>query len=94
MEIDIDIDEIICSCSRSEKRDLYKALLEDGEVLSAKEKMEKMQEERLAEEFMLMEELGAMTPFELKKTLCNLLGIGTYTDEQALREKLEPIIKA
>ena len=43
MEIDIDIDDIICSCSRSEKRDLYKALLEDGEVLSAKEKMEKMQ---------------------------------------------------
>ena len=33
MEIDIDIDDIIMSCSKREKKDLYKALLEDGDVL-------------------------------------------------------------
>ena len=39
MEIDIDIDDIIMSCSKREKKDLYKALLEDGDVLSEKEKI-------------------------------------------------------
>lgn len=94
MEIDLYIDDIISSCSRSEKIDLYKALLEDGEVLSSKEQMEKELEEKRAQEFLLMQELEAMSPYELKKTLCNLFGIGTYTDEAALRERLEEIIKA
>lgn len=94
MDINIDIDDIICSCSRREKIDLYRALLEDGDVLSSKERMEKEEEERRAEEFMLMRELEAMTPYELKKTLCRLLGVGSYTDERALRERLETIIKS
>lgn len=94
MEIDIDIDDIITSCSKREKKDLYKALLEDGYVLSEKEKMQKEREERQAEEFQLMQTLEAMNQYELKQTLCNLLGVATYTDEAALRKALEPIIKA
>ena len=94
MEIDIDIDDIITSCSKREKKDLYKALLEDGDVISEKEKMQKEREEQLAEEFHLMQTLEAMSRYELKQTLCNLLGVATYSDEAALREALEPIIKA
>lgn len=94
MEIDIDIDDIITSCSKREKKDLYKALLEDGDVLSEKEKMQKEREERQAEEFHLMQTLEAMSQYELKQTLCNLLGVATYSDEAALRKELGPIIKA
>lgn len=94
MEIDIDIDDIIMSCSKWEKKELYKALLEDGDVLNEKEKMAKEREEQLAEEFHLMQTLEAMSKYELKQTLCNLLVVGSYTDEAALREKLETIIKA
>ena len=94
MEIDIDIDDIIMSCNKREKKGLYKALLEDGDVLSEKEKMQKEREEQLAEEFHLMQTLEAMSRYELKQTLCNLLGVATYSDEAALRKALEPIIKA
>ena len=94
MEIDIDIDDIIMSCSKRERIDLYKALLEDGDVLSEKEKMQKEREEQMAEEFHLMQTLEAMSLYELKQTLCNLLGVATYSDEAALRKALEPIIKA
>ena len=94
MEIDIDIDDIITSLSRLEKRKLYRALLEDGDVLSEKEKIQKEREEHLAEEFHLMQILEAMSQYELKQTLCNLLGVATYSDEAALRKALEPIIKA
>ena len=38
MVITIDIYDIINSCSRSEKRDLYNELLEDEECLSDKER--------------------------------------------------------
>lgn len=94
MEIDIDVDDIIMSCSKREKKELYKALLEDGNVLTEKERIEKQREEQLAEEFHLMQTLEAMSKYELKQTLCNLLGVGSYTDEAGLREKLEAIIKA
>lgn len=94
MEIDIDIDDILASCSKREKKDLYKALLDDGDVLSEKERMQKEREEELAQEFHLMQTLEAMSRYELKQTLCNLLGVATYSDEAALRKALEPIIKA
>jgi len=94
MEIDIDVDDILMSCSKREKKDLYKALLEDGDVLSEKEQMQKEREEQQAEDFHLMQTLEAMSRYELKQTLCNLLGVATYSDEAALREALEPIIKA
>ena len=94
MEIDIDINDIIMSCSKLEKKDLYMALLEDGDVLSEKEKIQKEREERQAEDFHLMQTPEAMSQYELKQTLCNLLGVATYSDEAALRKALEPIIKA
>lgn len=94
MEINIDIDDIITSCSKREKKDLYKALLEDGDVIGEKEKIQKEREEQLAEDFYLMQALEAMSLYELKQTLCNLLGVATYSDEAALRKALEPIIKA
>jgi len=94
INIDIGIDDIISSCSKREKKELYKELLEDGDVLSEKEKMEKKREEQLSEKFHLMQTLEAMSRYELKQTLCNLLGVATYTDEAALRKALEPIIKA
>ena len=94
INIDIGIDDIISSCSKREKKELYKSLLEDDDVLSEKEKMEKKREEQLAEKFHLMQTLEAMSRYELKQTLCNLLGVATYTDEAALRKALEPIIKA
>lgn len=87
MEIEIDIDNIIMSCSRLEKVKLYKALLEENDVLIEKERIE----EQITANFRALE---AMSKYELKKTLCNLLGVGCYTDEAALREKLEEIIKA
>ena len=92
--MEIDIDDIITSCSKQEKIDLYKALLEDGYVLSEKEKIQKEREEDLAQEFHLMQTLEAMSQYELKQTLCNLLNVATYSDEAALRKALEPIIKA
>ena len=67
---------------------------EDSDVLSEKENMQKEREEQMAEDFHLMQTLEAMSRYELKKTLCNLLGVGTYSDEAALRKALEPIIKA
>ena len=94
MELNIDIDDIINSCSIREKKDLYQALLEDGVCLSERERLERLRQERLENEFMLMRELEGMTPFELKKTLCNLLGVGSYTDDESLRERLEPVITA
>lgn len=94
MDIEIDIDDIIASCSRLEKVKLYQALVEENDVLIEKERIEKQREEQMAEKFYLMQSLEAMSKYELKKTLCNLLGVGCYTDEAALREKLEEIIKA
>ena len=63
-------------------------------MLSEKEKMQKEREEQMAEDFHLMQTLEAMSRYELKQTLCNLLNVGTYSDEAALRKALEPIIKA
>ena len=94
MELNIDIDDIINSCSIREKKDLYQALLEDEVCLSERERLERLRQERLENEFMLMRELEGMTPFELKKTLCNLLGVGSYTDNESLRERLEMVITA
>lgn len=94
MEIGIDIDDILSSCSRREKKELYDALIEDGEFLTQKEQAEKKREEEQREKFILMETLQAMSHYELKQTLCNLLNVCSYCDEQGLRTALEPIIKA
>ncbi len=94
MYIDIDIDDILCSCSRREKRELYEALIEDGTCLSDKEQQQKKCEERQRENFLLMETLQAMDNYTLKRTLCDLLGVPTLHDPDALRQALEPIVTA
>lgn len=93
-EFHLSIDDIISSCSRREKKELWQALLEDDDLLTAEERRKREEEEKRQAEFMLMERLQAMSPYELKQTLCNLLNIGNYTDEQGLRTALEPIVKA
>jgi hypothetical protein len=40
------------------------------------------------------EVLEHMPPYELKKALCNALMVGSYVDDDKLREKLEAIITA
>ena len=94
MQIDIDIDDILWSCSKWEKEELYKALVEDGDCLSAKEQQQKKREEQQREKFLLMETLQAMDNFTLKRTLCDLLGVPTLHDPDALRKALEPIVTA
>ena len=94
MELTIDIDDIIFSCSKHEKKELYEALIDDGDCLEDNEKRAKEAEEKQREEFFLMETLQAMDPYELKKTLCTLLGVPSYNDAAALRTALEPIINA
>ena len=94
MEITVDIDDIVFSCNKREKKELYQALIADGDCLEDNEKRVKETEEKLREEFLLMETLQAMDPYELKKTLCTLLGVSSYNDVAALRTALEPIINA
>lgn len=91
---ELDVDDIISGCSRREKKELWKALLEDDDLMTAEERRKAEQEEKRQEEFMLMERLAAMSQYELKQTLCNLLNVASYYDEQGLRTALEPIIKA
>ena len=94
MDLTIDLDDVLESCSRQEKKELYKLLLQDPMVVSDKERLEKERQEKLEMDFVLMSELEKKNPYELKQVLCNLLNVGSYTDEQTLREKLEVIIKA
>lgn len=93
-EFHLSIDDIISSCSRREKKELWQALLEDDDLLTAEERRKAEEEEKRQAEFMLMERLQAMSRYELKQTLCNLLGVGSYTDEPALRAALEQVITA
>lgn len=85
-EFHLSIDDIISSCSRKEKKELWQALLEDDDLLTAEERRKAELEEKRQAEFMLMERLQAMSRYELKQTLCNLLGVGSYTDEPALEQ--------
>lgn len=94
MNIDIDIDEILWSCSRLEKRELYEALIEDGACLSDNEQQQKEREEQQRKNFLLIETLQAMDNYTLKRTLCDLLGVPTLYDPNALRQALEPIVTA
>lgn len=94
MEINITVNDVIFSCNRREKKELYKALMEDDDLFEEDERRRHEAEEKRAEEFMLMDRLNAMSPYELKQTLCNLLNVGSYADEQGLRTALEPVIRA
>lgn len=83
VRVDVDIEEIIDSMSDSEKEDLYEELSEEFGYKSA------IDSNNDVENY-----LRKMTPYELKKVLCNVLNIASYLDTEALRAKLEPIITA
>lgn len=93
-EFHLSIDDIISGCNRREKKALWQALLEDDDIMTDEERRKAELEEKRQAEFMLMDRLQAMSPYELKQTLCNLLGVGSYTDEPALRAALEQVITA
>lgn len=94
VSVDIDVDSIVYDLSRKEKKRLLQYLLADNELMTEKERIEKERDDRLAEEFRLMQALEGMSLYELKKTLCNLLDVPSYADEDGLRAALEKIIKA
>lgn len=89
VDVDVDVDDILDGCGILEKKELLRSLLDDDEIASKEEKMEKKRSDEQA----LMRTLERMSFYELKKLLCNLLGVYNYNDEQALRDALEPIIK-
>jgi hypothetical protein len=82
---DVDIDDIVDAMSDKEKRELYEVLADE---LSDKPAIEVDENNDIADY------LRDMTPYELKKVLCNVLGIPSYVDTEALRAKLEPVITA
>lgn len=94
MEVEIDIDDILRSCSKREKRELYEALRKDtavlteSEALSMQTVMTRLKHEGIAQA------LQTMWPYEIKRILCNALDVASYCDEQGLRNALEKIIKA
>lgn len=94
VSVDIDVDSIVYDLSRKEKKRLLQYLLADNGLMTEKERLEKERDDRLAEEFRLMQALEGMSLYELKKTLCNLLDVPSYADEDGLRAALEKIIKA
>ena len=94
VSVDIDVESIVYDLSRKEKKRLLQYLLADNELMTEKERLEKERDDRLAEEFRLMQALEGMSLYELKKTLCNLLDVPSYADEDGLRAALEKIIKA
>ena len=93
-DIDLDVDDILMGCSKREKRELLDALLEDGDLADTKEAKDKERKEREAQRREVMDYLGELSPFELNRMLCDVLGIFPYCNKQALREKLEEIINA
>ena len=85
VDVDVDIDDVIGAMDEEEKRELYEEL---GEELEERGNI------TLDDDFNVEQYLGEKPAFELKRILCNALGVPSYYDEQALREKLEPVIKA
>lgn len=94
INVDIDIDDVLNAISTWEKRKLMEALSENTGILSEKDQniQNKMVKQSGCLEF--MQHLRSLTPYELKKTLCDLLNVPSYHDEQALRTALETVIKA
>lgn len=83
--IDVDIDDVLAAMNEKEKRELYESLgeeLDEGSNIT------------FDDDFDVAVYIQNMTAFDLKRILCTALDVPNYYDEQALREKLEPIIKA
>ena len=82
VDIDLDIDDIIAEMSNDEKVDMYNEL--------AKE----LDHAEYDESFNAAGYLSQLSPFEIKKVLCNALGVPSYHEDELLRNALEQIIKA
>mgnify|MGYP007069868470 CR=1 FL=1 len=85
IEVYVDVDDVIDCLSEKEKNELCQRLCGREEKKKAAPK---------EEGFDAVSHLGQLSLWELKKLLCNTLGVSSYYDEIALREKLEEIIKA
>ena len=83
--IDVDVDDVIDAMSETEKRELYEQL---GDELNEDSNI------TVDDDFNVGQYLESVSAYDLKKILCIALNVPTYCDEQALREALEPIIKA
>ena len=94
MEVEIDIDDVLRSCSKSEKRELYEALRKDTAVLTESEALMAQAEKTRLKREGIAQVLSTMWPHEIKRILCNALDVASYCDEQGLRTALERIIKA
>ena len=91
MDIDIDVDDILWSASKSEKRELLDALLEDSNLADTKAARQKEKETRLMERQEVLNYLRQADGYGLKRLLCDMLGL-LYSDTERLREELEQII--
>ena len=91
MDIDIDVDDILWSASKSEKRELLDALLEDSNLADTKAARQKEKETRLMERQEVLNYLRQADGYGLKCLLCDMLGL-LYGDTERLREELEQII--
>lgn len=94
MEVEIEIDDILRSCSKREKRELYEALRKDTAVLTESEMLSMQTEKTKLKHEGIAQVLSTMWPYEIKRILCNALDVASYCDEQGLRNALEKIIKA
>ena len=94
MEVEIEIDDILRSCSKREKRELYDALRKDTAVLTESEVLSMQTEKTKLKHEGIAQVLSTMWPYEIKRILCNALDVASYCDEQGLRNALEKIIKA
>ncbi len=85
VEITVFLDDILNKMTGKEKEDLYCEL---------REELDKEQKSSEKEKAEITEHLRGMAPYEIRKILCNTLGVGSYVDDDALREALEPVIAA
>lgn len=91
INIDIDIDDILFSASKSEKSELLDALLEDSDLAYTKAAKQRKKETILMERREVLNYLRQTDGYGLKCLLCDTLGI-LYSDTERLREELEQII--
>ena len=91
MDIDIDVDDILLSASKREKRELLDALLEDSDLADTKAARQREKETRLMERQEVLNYLRQTDGYGLKCLLCDMLGL-LYSDNGRLREELEQII--
>ena len=87
--VEVDVDDIISELTPKERKELFDELKSEfGNKASS------FEEKIATTDVILGKQFQNLSAWEMKKLLCNALGVGSYYDEQALRKALEPIIKA